>query len=190
MSARRDRAHRACFRPAGRRGGRISSDRRLRAAGRLQLGCPGLARRIDRVAVSAALRQPRRVRSDPRSRRRALVDPTRGRVHSGAPLPARNARRRDYLHDRRRCRAPARLHGVRGGTTRARPRARRAARGAPTASRATRARSRWPWNSRLAASTGWSSRCSARRATADVPSAAPTGSGFAPGFRWRSPIRR
>ena len=37
---------------------------------------------------------------------------------------------------------------------------------------------------------GLVSRCSARRATADVPSAAPTGSGFAPAFRWRSPIRR
>ena len=123
------------------RGRRFTSNRRLRAARRLQLGGAGRPRRLDRLAVPAALRQPGGVRPHPRPRRRALDDHADGRRSQRAPLSAGNAGARDDVHDRVRQRAADRRDGVRRGPARARARPRRAA-PAPAAGRGHRGRGR------------------------------------------------
>src|SRR5205814_1858208 len=68
----------------GRRAALVAADRRVRAARRLQLGRPRRPRRLDRLALPAALRQPSRLRADPRRGRRPLVAPARRRLRVGA----------------------------------------------------------------------------------------------------------
>ena len=87
-------------------------------------------RRLDRLALPAALRRPGRVRPHPRPRGRPLVDPAGWRVHQRAPLPAGLARHRDDVHDDDRHRATDRRTRLRRRTARPRPRPRRAARAA------------------------------------------------------------
>ena len=88
-------------------------------------------RRVDRLALPAALRQPGAVRAHPRPRRRATGRSARPATYRRrAPLPARHARDRDDVHDRLRHRAADRRDGVRRGPARSRPRPRRAARAA------------------------------------------------------------
>ena len=67
----------------------FTPDRRLRPAGRLQLGRARRPRRLDRLALPAALRQRRRLRPHARPRRRPLVDPPGRRRSrpSGATCP-------------------------------------------------------------------------------------------------------
>ena len=101
---------------------RLSADRRVRPDRRLQLRRARRPRRVDRLAVPAPLRQPGRVRSDPRSRRRALDGQSHGRLPQRAPLSAGNARDRDDVHHGRGQREADRRAGVR--RTPASPRAR------------------------------------------------------------------
>ena len=146
-----------------------------------------VARRVDRLALHAALRQPVGVRARSSTRTPVTGRSARaGDFTSDAPLPARHARRRDDVHDRHRRRPPGRRDGVRRGSAPPRPRLRRAARAAAAASKAWRARSSssssWP----RAASTGSSGRCSARSRAAGARSAARTRSRSAPACRPRS----
>ena len=79
--------------------GRVPPDRRLRPARRLH---DGRARRdvgFDRLAVPAALRQPRGLRPDPRSRGRHWSIAPTGEAAVTAVV-SRVARRRDDVHDR------------------------------------------------------------------------------------------
>ena len=102
----------------------LAADRRLRPARRLQLGRARGPRRLDRLAVPAALRQPGRVRAAARPRRRALVDPPAGRRTraSAATCPGTLVIETTFTH-RGRQRPAARRHGLRRGPARPRPRA-------------------------------------------------------------------
>ena len=69
--------------------------------GRPQRG-PGGPRRLGQLVVPRPLRRPRRVRADPRRRRRALGDPARGRLRHRPCLPDRLVGAADRLPHRDR----------------------------------------------------------------------------------------
>src|SRR5262249_44831748 len=118
---RRDaRARSSASQPS--RGRRVDADRLLRHALGLQHGGARRSRRIDRLALPPALRQPGRLRADPRPRRGPLVDHAERGVHHRAPLLGRLARPRAHVYDGDRGRPAPRRARRRRGAARARSR--------------------------------------------------------------------